>query len=67
MEIEISEDASKKIGQISTALGLEKREIVDRAILFYLDNIQKSLQIKKEFEMWDSLSDEALINFEKQL
>jgi len=36
-------------------------------ILKTLDNISKYLELKKEFSNWDKLSDEALIDFEKQL
>ena len=67
MEIQISKDIDKKIKEASMILGLEEDEIIDRAILLYLDNIQKYLELKKEFKAWDKLSDEALENFERGL
>ena len=67
MQIEIPKDTSKKVEKISKILGIEKKQLVDRAILLYLDNISKYLNLKEEFNEWDMLSDEALINFEKSL
>ena len=67
MEIEISEDVSKKVNEASRILGIGEHEIIDRALLVYLDNMNKYLQLKKEMEAWDVLSDEAFENFEKSL
>ena len=57
----------KKLKKASDILGFKKQEIVDRALLFYLDTIQKQLDLKQEFKELDKLSDEALLNFEKTL
>lgn len=67
MQIQTSKDTDKKIKEASKALGLEDEEIVDRAISLYLDNIEKYVELKKEFKDWDKLSDEALMNFERSL
>jgi len=65
--MKISEDISEKINKAAELIGVKKQELIDRAILLYLDNISKYLDIKKEIKDWDALSDEALINFEKAL
>ena len=67
MEVEISEDVSRKVNEASRILGVDEQEIVDRALLVYLDNMNKYLQLKKEMEVWDVLSDEALEDFERSL
>ena len=67
MQVQISKDVDKKIKEASRILGLEEEEIIDRAILLYLDNIQKYLELKKVVKIWDKLSDEALENFERGL
>jgi len=67
MQIEISKDTSRKIEEASKVLGIKRNNIIDRAILVYLDSIQKQLELKKEMKLWDELSDEALVNFEKSL
>ncbi len=67
MQFEIEQDTSRKVEKASQLLGIEKREIIDRALLLYLDNISKYLNLKQEMQEWDVLSDEALENFEKSL
>ncbi len=65
MQIEIEKDTSKKVDEASKALRIKKNEFVERAILLYVDNMQKYIGLKEEMKAWDSLSDEALENFEK--
>ncbi|MBI1970094.1 hypothetical protein HYS48_05345 [Candidatus Woesearchaeota archaeon] len=67
MSIGISKETSKKLENASKVLGLKKEEIIDRAILTYLDNIDKFTELKKELRAWEKLSDEALENFERAL
>ena len=67
MQIEISKDVSKEIEYASKVLGIKSKNLIDRAILVYLDSIQKQLDLKREMKVWDELSDEALVNFEKSL
>lgn len=67
MQVEIQKDTSKKVSRISQLLGIKRQELIDRAILLYLDNIGKYLSLKQEMKEWDILSDEALLNFEKSL
>ena len=67
MQIEIPKDTLIKINNISELLGIKKDELVGRAILLYLDNLSKYLELKQEMHDWDILSDEALLNFEKSL
>ena len=67
MQVQTSKDVDKKIKEASKVLGLKEEEIVDRAILLYLDSMEKYLELKKEFKAWDNLSDEALNNFESGL
>ena len=64
MQIQISTEIDKKLKQVSDISGFSEKDIIERAILFYLDTIQKQLQLKSEFKEWDMLSDEALENFE---
>ena len=63
----LSKDTLKKVNEASKLLGIKEQELIDRAVLLYLDNISKYLNLKQEMKEWDILSDEALINFEKSL
>jgi len=67
MEIKISKEVLRKLDKVSKLLCIKKEEIIDRAILLYLDSIKKYLDLKQELKGWDILSDEALFNFEKSL
>ncbi len=67
MQIEIEKDTSKKIAHASKLLGIHKNHLVDRAIIVYLDNLSKYVELKEELAYWDNLSDEALTNFERRL
>ena len=67
MQIEIAKDTSKKVDKVSKLLGIGESQLVESAILLYLDKISKYLNLKKEMNQWDSLSDKALMNFEKSL
>ncbi len=67
MQIELPKETSSKLSKASKVLGIEDKEIVDRAIIVYLDSIEKMLELKREMKDWDALSDEALISFEKSL
>jgi len=66
-EVVIPKDTLRRIGNASELLGVGKQELVDKALLLYLDNLNKFLDLKREFKEWDALSDEALNNFESSL
>jgi len=67
MHVDVSKDVGTKIERMSGIMGIGKKELVDRAILTYIDSVSRFLELKKEFREWDELSDEALLNFEKSL
>ena len=67
MEIELSRDTKSKLSKVSSILGVKDKDVVNKAILFYLDTISKQMELKKELSSWDELSDEALIKFDKSI
>ena len=67
MKVQIPKEMDMKLKDASKTLGFKEQEIIERAILFYLDTIKKQLDLKQELKEWDMLSDEALINFEETL
>mgnify|MGYP001600816816 CR=1 FL=1 len=67
MEIEVPKDTTEKISKASKILGIKREELVDRAVLLYLDTMSRYLDLKQEMKEWDKLSGEAIINFEKSL
>lgn len=67
MQIELPKETSSKLLKASKALGIGNKELIDRAIIVYLDNITRYVELKEEMGEWDKLSDEALISFEESL
>jgi len=67
MQIELLKETSSKLAKASKVLGIKDKDLVDRAIIVYLDNMEKMLELKQEMKAWDALSDEALISFEESL
>lgn len=67
MHIQIREQLHKDIRKASQLTGVREREIVDRALLFYLKSIHDHVNLEEEFQAWDSLSDEVLARMESRL
>ena len=66
MEIEISEDISKNIEKFSRDLGIDKEEIIRRAVKFYLHSIVEEENFKEELEAWENAGIKDLDKFEEQ-
>lgn len=52
---------------MSRQMGIKEKELVDRAVLLYLESARKILGVEKEFEAWDMLSDESFSKLAKRL
>ncbi len=67
MDLQLSKSIQNKLENASITLGFQQQEIIQRAIVYYLDSIKSKIEFKQELNNFDLLSDEALINFEKSL
>lgn len=67
MNVNLSKTVTLQIQEVAKGVGLKEEEIVNNAVLLYLDTMKKHLQLKKELNELDELSDEVLSNFEAQL
>lgn len=67
MEVEVSKDTAEQIAAVAKVLKVKQGDVVGRAIQTYLDTLHQCLDLKKEMKVLDSLSDEALANFEQLL
>jgi len=65
LEVAIPYDIENKIKQISMKRKMSESSIVTNALKYYLPLIEEGLET--EFELWDALSDDALISFENKL
>jgi len=62
LRISIPHDIENKIKQVSKERTISETSIVTNALKYYLPLIEEGLEAK--FELWDALSDEALVDFE---
>lgn len=60
MQIQLEKKLNKRVRDASKSFGVDERQFVKRALLLYLDSLQKSFDLKREFDAWEALSDEAL-------
>jgi hypothetical protein len=67
IQIHLQEPTFIKLKQVSQTTGIQEENLIQRAILYYLDAIQKHIELRDEMNVWDRLSDEALINFEEMV
>ena len=67
MNVNLSKNISLQVQEMAKGAGLNEEEIVNNAVVLYLDTVKKHMQLKKELNDLDELSDEALSNFEAQL
>ena len=48
-------------------MGIDKEEVINRAISLFLEDVRKMKDLEKEMKTWDKLHVEALSNFEREL
>ena len=48
-------------------LGLSNEDFIMNAILYYIQTLEKKVELKKELDIWEKTSDFDLIKFEKNL
>ena len=65
LKISIPHDLENKIKQVSRERTISETSIVTNALKYYLPLLEAELET--EFEIWDTLSDEALVSFESKL
>ena len=67
MQFEISKNMDRKIEEASKEMGIDKEEVINRAISLFLEDVRKMKDLEKEMKTWDKLHVEALSNFEREL
>jgi hypothetical protein len=55
----IEKNIQKGVREVSRQMGIKEKELVDRALLLYLESAKGILDLEREFRAWDMLSDEA--------
>lgn len=67
MQIHLQEPMRIKLKTVSQTTGIEEEQLIQRAVRYYLEVIQKQVEFSAEINAWERLSDEALVNFEDAL
>lgn len=53
----IPKKLEKELKAASQELGLSKEDLLFNAILYYLQTLEKKIELKKELEAWEKISD----------
>lgn len=67
MSITIEKNTQKDLKKVAERMGIKEKELVDRALLLYLESTKKLLDLEKEFLAWDALSDEAFYQLSQKV
>ncbi len=65
--ITIPKKIEKELKAASRHLGLAWEDFSTSAILYYLQILEKKIELKREIEAWDKTSDSDLIKFENSI
>ena len=65
--ITIPKKLSKEIEKVARDLGISSEDVLTSAILYYLKNLKERMDLKKELEAWEKVSDYDLLKFEKNI
>jgi hypothetical protein len=64
MNLLLSKKLNHELEIKAEILGSDKLEVIERALRFYFNALDNNVSLQKQFTEWDSLSDEALNNFD---
>jgi hypothetical protein len=65
--ITIPKKIESELKSTSKKLGLSKEDLLVNALLYYLQVLERKLELKKELEIWEKTSDIDLIKFERDI
>jgi metal-responsive CopG/Arc/MetJ family transcriptional regulator len=65
--ITIPKKLEKELKSASQKLGVSREDLLLNAILYYLQILEKKIQLKEELEAWERASDFDLLKFEKRI
>lgn len=65
--ITIPKKIEKEIREISEKIGISKEDFLINAVLYYFQTLEKKMELKKELEVWEKVSNEDFLKFEKSI
>jgi len=67
MKITMQKQLEQEMRRASEIMGVSEEELTEWAMRFYLASIHQELELEKELHAWDQVSDEALLNMERDM
>lgn len=65
--VTLPKQVSSKIKAASKRFGVSRDVFTQNAVLFYLQNLNNKIDLKKELNLWEDASNTDLLHFEKGL
>ena len=56
----LTKQTRANIKNASKVLGMKEEDILERASRYYLDAIRGEVELQREFDLWERMSDETL-------
>ena len=67
MSIATQKKLRQDIKRASKAIGVDEKELAERAMRFYLASVEREIALQNELEAWEQISDTTLHTMEKAL
>ncbi len=65
MQVNFHNQTMARLKQVSQVIGIREENLIQRAVLYYLDAIQKQAELIDEMNAWDNMSDELSLNLKR--
>lgn len=64
--ITIPKNLIKEVDKIRRDFGISQEDFLVNAVLYYFKNLKERVDLKKELEIWEKVSDQDFLKFEKR-
>jgi len=65
--ITIPKNLIKEVKKTTRDLGISSEDFLMNAVLYYLKSLKERAELKRELEVWEKVSDQDLLKFEKKI
>lgn len=65
--ISLPKEVEQELKIISKKLGISKKDLLLKAVLYYLQALEKKIELQKELDVWEKTSEIDLLEFEKRI
>ncbi len=65
--ITLPKTIEKELRDASHDFGISRKDFLTNAVVYYLKTLRNQIDLKKELEMWDKISEQDYLKFEKRV